>query len=97
MILKEHKTPDGRLVVALCDDDLLGKKFEEGKLCLDLSGDFYKGEEKEENEVLDSLKDACAINAVGKKAVDFLIKNNFVDKEKVIYVLGIPHAQCVLG
>jgi hypothetical protein len=43
MILKEHKSHDGKCVIALCDDDILGKKFEENGLQLDLTSSFYKG------------------------------------------------------
>ena len=46
MIVKIHKMPDGRSVIAVCDSNLLGKKFEEKNLQLDLTADFYKGSEK---------------------------------------------------
>lgn len=44
MIVKMHKTQDNRIVLAVCDNDLLDKKFEEGKMQLDLTSYFYKGE-----------------------------------------------------
>jgi hypothetical protein len=46
MIAKIHKTFDGRNVLAVCDSDLLGKKFEEKDLQIDLNSDFYKGKKK---------------------------------------------------
>ena len=53
MLVKVHKNTEGQILLAICDDDLIGKKFEEGNLQLDLSSDFYKGEEKSEDEIMD--------------------------------------------
>ena len=39
-----------RDVVALCDSELLGKKFEEGDFQLDIKESFYKGDEVSEEE-----------------------------------------------
>ena len=40
-IIKSYKN-----IVAVCDSELLGKKFESGKFQLDIKESFYKGEEK---------------------------------------------------
>ena len=37
LIVKLHKR-DGKLLVSICDPELLGQRFEEGKLQLDLTG-----------------------------------------------------------
>jgi len=47
MIVKIHKSRE-RKILAVCDNELFGKKFEEGKLRLDLSSEFYDGEEVQE-------------------------------------------------
>jgi len=93
MITKIHKTFDGRGVLAVCDSDLLGKKFEEKDLQIDLTSNFYKGEEKKEEEILELFKIASIINLVGKKSVELGIKAGIIDKEKVIKIKGVPHAQ----
>lgn len=95
IILKKHRTKSG-LIVALCDDDIVGKKFSENDAVLDLSSDFYKGEKKGDDEVLETCKNAYIINAVGNYAVSFLIKNDFVNEKNVIKVSGIPFVQCLL-
>ncbi len=96
MIAKIHKNLQGQIVLAICDSELLGKKFTQNDFQLDLTGDFYKGEEKSEEEIKELLKDIYIINAVGKKCIDFLLKNNLIEKEKIITIKGIPHAQCVI-
>ena len=47
MIVKKHITQDKRLILAVCDKELLGRCFEESSLQLDLRGEFYNGEEKD--------------------------------------------------
>lgn len=96
MIVKVHRTADGRTILAICDSDLIGKKFEEKGLQLDLTSNFYKGEEKNIGEILGLFKTAYIINLVGKKAVELGVKEGVVDKKDIIYVKGVPHVQVLL-
>ena len=97
VIVKVHKTPDGRKVVAICDKDLLGKKFEEGKLQLDLTSDFYNGDEMSEEDIIKELKDASVVNIVGEDSIKLGIKLGCVNEGNIIRIKGIPHAQGVLN
>ncbi len=97
MIVKVHKTGDGRKIVAVCDKDLLGKKFEEGKLQLDLASNFYKGDEKEEEEIIKILNDGNIINFVGKKSINLGLKQGIIAKNNIIRIKKIPHAQAILN
>lgn len=92
MIVKEHRYSEG-LLVAACDSNLIGKKFEEDNLQLDLSSDFYKGRELKENELKRVLKKARVANLVGEKTVLVAISLGLVDKEKVIKIKNVPHCQ----
>lgn len=92
MIAKKH-TNEGRLILAICDSELIGKKFTEGKKQLDLTSNFYKGKEIKENEAKELMKQAYMINLVGKKSVDLALKNKYVKKENIIFIAKIPHAQ----
>lgn len=96
MIVKTHKTPQGQKILAICDPNLLGKKFTQDGLQLDPTSDFYKGEEKSEAEILELIKDAYVINAVGKGCINFLLEHNLIEKENIITIAGIPHAQCII-
>ena len=84
------------MIVAVCDSDLVGKKIEEGKKQLDLSSSFYDGEEKNEEEILNIIDNSYMINAVGEKSISLLDKFGLVDKERVLRVNNIPHAQVIL-
>ncbi len=96
MIVKIHKSYDGKKVIAICDSEILGKKFEDGGMQLDLSCNFYKGEEKGEEMLLEEMKKPCSVNVVGEKSVKFFVDRGLVDKKNIIKIKNIPHARCVI-
>lgn len=89
-----------RQVVAICDSDLLGKKFEERKKQLDLTGGFFKGEEKNKQEVIDIIEDSrredATFNIVGKESCDIAVKCGVISGKGTISVAGIPIALVLL-
>ena len=92
MYLKIHHAPHGR-VVAICDEDLVGKTLEDTKHYMKITEHFYKGEKKEEKAVLDVLKDAENINFMGREAVELGLKAKKIAPEQVKIIAGVPHAQ----
>ena len=96
MIVKVHKTQEGKKIVAVCDEELIGKKLKEKYIQLDLSSEFYKGEKKSEENILKLFDDAYIVNMVGKKAVNLGKNAGIVLEENIIYVQRIPHTQAIL-
>lgn len=100
-LVKIHKTY--REIVAVSDIGLLGKRFEQDNLQLEVNEHFYGGKgselvnEKKLLKILQEAKenDAC-FNFVGKDSIDVAIKSGLVDKYSVIKIQGIPHALCLL-
>ncbi len=91
---------DSRKIAAVCDSDLVGKTFEEGKLQLKVNEHFYKGKECDELKAIKILNnakmdDAC-FNFVGKKAIELGIKAGIIDGKKILMIQGIPHALALL-
>ncbi|MBI2136754.1 DUF424 family protein [Candidatus Woesearchaeota archaeon] len=95
-IVKIHKLSDNRVMLAICDSNLLGKKFENGKLQLDLSSDFYRGKEMDEEKILSYIDRTYIINLVGEESIDFGIRHNLIEKNNVVVIKKIPHAQAIL-
>ena len=98
MLIKVHKAT--RLAVALCDSDLVGKVFNEGKYQLDLTGTFFLGEEKDKEEISELLdfyrkEDAC-FNIVGEKSCGVALKIGLISEKGILRVDGVPFA-LVLG
>ena len=95
MIAKIHEKEKG-FILAVCDNELLGKKFSEGEKQLDLSSDFYKGDDLTDEEVADLMRNADIINLAGQKSVALAIKEELLNSDEVIYIEGIPHAEVIL-
>lgn len=98
MLIKIHKSY--RTVVALCDKELLGEKFQEKNMQIDLTGNFFKGEQKTEKEILelidDLAKEDATFSIAGEKAVRCALKAGIINKEGIIRIQGIPIALTLL-
>jgi len=85
-----------RKIVSVADADLIGKKFIEGKLQLDIKESFYDGKEVDESKAIRIMKaensEDSTFNIVGEKSVNAAIKAGIIDKKGIIKVKGIPHA-----
>jgi len=94
MLIKIIKTY--RDVVAVCDANLLGKKFEEGKFQLDVKESFFNGEKTSEEEVINIMKqmsvEDSTFNIIGKKSIDAAVKAGIISKDGVKKIQGIPFA-----
>ena len=92
IFVKIHKSQD-KEIVAVCDEELINKKFEDKDFRLDVSEEFYKGKKMDEDKILDIMKKAETLNIVGKRSINLALKNGIIIKENVIKIKGIPHAQ----
>ena len=83
------------LLIGACDEQLIGKKFEEGKLQIDVSKDFYGGERIEKEVLKKFLLNATIANLVGEQTIKCALELGLIDPDCVIKIKGIPHAQMV--
>lgn len=80
-----------KIVIALCDKELIGKKLQEGNITIDLEKfkHFYMGDDLK---LIDERFDS--INAVGKKSIKYLVENGYLESNKnVKKVDKVPHVQ----
>ena len=94
MILAIHTT-QGNKLVCVTDSDILGKRYVEGKLQVDLTSDFYKGEERNKEEIVRELKSAYVIHFTGKQSVALGIELDLVAAGHILTAEGVPHAEVV--
>lgn len=89
-----------RKIVAVCDSNLLGKYFEECNRQLDIKEDFYEGEEKSKEEVIEMLrelrKEDSTFNIVGKESIEAGLKAKIIGKKGVMMIKGVPFALSLL-
>ena len=94
MLIKIIKTY--RDVVAVCDANLLGKKFEEGKFQLDVKESFFNGEKTSEEEVINIMKqmsvEDSTFNIIGEKSINAAVKAGIISKQGIKKIQGIPFA-----
>lgn len=81
------------LLVAACDEDILGKTFRSKGVKIHVSEGFYKGETADEDMLCNRLEMATIANLVGEKTIEIAIRRGFVDPGCVIRIGGVPHAQ----
>ncbi len=98
ILIKIHE--NYRKIIAVCDSELIGKTFEEGKLQLKVNEFFYNGKEYDEVKALKLLEnakqdDAC-FNFVGQNSINLGIKLRILDKNRIIRIQNIPHALSLL-
>lgn len=91
---KQH-VREGILSLAVCDTELIGQEFEEGKAYLNVTKSFYDGEESSEDDVKHLLAGAKNANIVGKESIR--IAKELFPELIINSVQGIPYAVIVRG
>jgi hypothetical protein len=94
MCLKTYQQGRNTLI-AVCDSDILGEKFKEGHLCIEVSQEFFGDGLATCFEVETALKGATMANFVGCKTVEHAIRLGYVERENVLSIDGILYAQMV--
>lgn len=93
MIWIKVYTTRGEVLLAACDEDLIGKKFEEGELQLEVSESFYGGQKVTPELFRNQLKMATIVNLVGRGVVKIAQELGMINEECVLRIMGVPHAQ----
>ncbi len=95
-IVAKHPAANGTIVV-ISDQNIVGKKFLEGKRQLDLTVPFYQGKEESEQEVVELLHQGYILHLTGKAIIALAVEVGLVQAEQILFVQGVPHAQVVEG
>ncbi len=89
-----------RYVVAICDKELIGKKFEQGKFQLYVKENFYKGELKSKQEIIELIKkmkiEDATFNIVGEKSIQTAIEAGIISEEGIKTIEEIPYVLVLL-
>ena len=83
------------MLLAACDEDLIGREFREGKMRLRVSGEFYMAELVTEETLAERMKSASIFNLVGERTVAVAVEQGLVDPDCIIVIDGVKHAQAV--
>ena len=93
MFMKVHK--NDQKIVAVCDEDLIGKVLESKEIFLDLDKyrGFYVGEKAEASEVKEELEEFDSANLVGRRSVAIAIEMGLAGRKDVMYIKTTPYIQ----
>jgi len=83
------------VLLAICDVEILGKTFQDGKMSFAVREEFYKGSKMNTEEALNLIKQSTIVNMVGQNIVTEAVKKGFVHSEAVLKISGVSHAQIV--
>ena len=83
------------IVLAMADQELMDKRFEQDELVLEVSS-FYQGKLVSQEQAAKLTSSANIINAVGEKTIKMLSSTGIVEKEHARTVEGIPHIQIIM-
>ncbi len=89
--LNKFDSPKG-IMLAMCDEELMGRVLREGKVEIDLEkyGAFYKGDLMSEEEASDFVTEKVySANVVGDRCVSIFVKKGLVRPEEVKTVQGV--------
>ncbi len=89
MYLKKHNNKKTE-ILALCDEDLLGKTFVEKELKLEIQKHFFKGKKIKKKEALEELQKTRNATLIGKKAITLALHSGIVTKNQIFYIKKIP-------
>lgn len=96
IFLKKYASEHGA-VLAMCDEELLGRVLKQGKIYLDLEkyAGFYKGELLNEEEASGIVKgeEIYSANVVGERSVAIMMSKGIVGKDDVKKVGKVPFVQ----
>ena len=98
--VREYRHPQIGIIIAACDEDLLGETLKKGTLDIYVSPNFYGGKLVDSDELVVILKKADSLNLIGEHVVKIAEDIGLIHSEAKIFFRGkdgrkIPHAQMI--
>jgi len=94
MNLKIHNAY--RVIIAVSDSNLIGKTFEEGKRQIIIRPNFFQGDEKTKEEIIEILidmnKEDATFNIVGQESISCALEAGIIQEHGIIKIDNIPMA-----
>jgi len=84
-----------RVLLAVCDAELLGKVLKDGKIFFEVRRDFYDGQKMSVEEAIDLMEQCTIVNMVGRNVVEKAMERGLIHPDAILDISGVPHAQIV--
>jgi len=96
MIFVKKYCTDHGVMLAMCDEELIGRVLKEGKIEIDLEkyASFYKGDLMSEADAMAiEINELYSANIVGERSVSIMMKKGIVGKDEVKKACKVPFVQ----
>ncbi|MHC1626588.1 MAG: DUF424 domain-containing protein [Methanoculleaceae archaeon] len=93
MYLQMHRVPDGSVVLAVCDSELMNTTQQFGDIAIEIKESFYGTEMVDAATVREALETAENVNLIGERSVGIAIEMGLIERSSCIMIGDIPHAQ----
>lgn len=84
-----------QVLLAACDEEVLGETLRDGKIVFKIGEEFYKGPKIPLDDAVELMKESSVVNMVGPNIVKKAIEKGLVHPEAVLEICGVPHAQII--
>ncbi|MBU4341065.1 MAG: DUF424 family protein [Candidatus Altiarchaeota archaeon] len=92
--VKIHRSGND-ILLAACDKEVLGNTPTDGEFCLNVDEKFYEDMLVDVEELAELMAEATIANLTGNEVVEKAVELGFVDKDCVMEISGVKHAQVV--
>lgn len=97
-LVKIHKSH--RDVLAVCDSNLVGKRFENDQIQLEVKENFYSEEEISQEELREVMRDMAmedaTFNIVGEESIKIALEEGIIDEKSIKTIEKVPFSLVLL-
>ena len=97
MILTAHINHDGQKVVAIIDDELLGRRIDGGDIELKFDSQFYAGEHMDEAMIMKEIRESYMLNCAGEHTISFLREHGLISEDDINIIEGVPYVYVIFS
>ena len=89
-----HKAADD-IILAACDEEVLGKTFTGDEMKITVTERFYNGELVSEETFVQRMGSVTIMNLVGERVIALAMEQGHVSEDGILEIGGVKHAQVV--
>jgi hypothetical protein len=94
VVIRVHRT-QGEVVLAACDEELLGRKLKTGRREYLVSPGFYGSTRVQEDELVDLIRSSTIVNLLGSRTVGVARRAGLLAEGATTLLDGVEHAEIV--
>ena len=92
--MRIHKAADD-IILAACDEEVLGKTFTGDDMRITVSEKFYNGELVSEEVFVQRMGTVTIMNLVGERVIALAMEQGHVSEDGILEIGDVKHAQVV--